>query len=64
LAVNLDLAKNGLFADASSQEKPGKSLEVFPARTSPSMERGHCFMSKATAKNLAELFHVSVEKFL
>ena len=47
-----------------SQQELGKKLGSFSRQNISNMERGHRPISKLTAKNLAELFDVSVEKFL
>ncbi|MBS3780193.1 MAG: helix-turn-helix transcriptional regulator [Desulfovermiculus sp.] len=47
-----------------SQEELGKKLGSFSRQNISNMERGHRPISKLTAKRLAELFDVSVEKFL
>ena len=47
-----------------SQAELGKKLGNFTRQNISNMENGHRFISKATAKRLAELFDVSVEKFL
>ena len=47
-----------------SQEELGRNLGHFTRQNISNMENGHRFISKATAKKLAELFDVSVEKFL
>jgi len=47
-----------------SHEKLGKKLGGLPRQNISNMERGHRSISKAVSKKLAELFDVSVEKFL
>ena len=47
-----------------SQEALGKRLGNFTRQNISNMERGHRPISKAVAKRMAELFDVSVEKFL
>lgn len=47
-----------------SQEELGRKLGHFTRQNISNMENGHRFISKTTAKRLAELFDVSVEKFL
>ena len=47
-----------------TQDELGKKLGKFTRQNISNMERGHRDISKATAKKLAELFEVSVEKFL
>jgi transcriptional regulator with XRE-family HTH domain len=47
-----------------SQEKLGKKIGSFTRQNISNMERGHRSISKAVAKKLAELFDVSLEKFL
>jgi len=47
-----------------SQEKLGKKIGSFSRQNISNMERGHRSISKVTAKKLAELFDISVEKFL
>ena len=46
------------------QEELGKKLGNFTRQNISNMENGHRPISKAVAKKLAELFDVSVEKFL
>jgi transcriptional regulator with XRE-family HTH domain len=47
-----------------SQEELGGKLGRFGRQNISNMERGHRQISRNVAKNLAELFDVSVEKFL
>jgi plasmid maintenance system antidote protein VapI len=47
-----------------SQENLGRKLGRFTRQNVSSMERGHRAISKPVAKKLAEVFDVSVEKFL
>ncbi|MDZ7831065.1 MAG: helix-turn-helix transcriptional regulator [Desulfobacterales bacterium] len=47
-----------------TQEELGKKLGRFTRQNISNMERGHRGISKSVAKRLAELFDVSVEKFL
>ena len=47
-----------------SQETLGKKIGSFSRQNISNMERGHRPISKAVAKRMAELFDVSVEKFL
>jgi len=47
-----------------TQEELGKKLGNFTRQNISNMERGHRPISKAVALRLAELFDVSVEKFL
>ena len=47
-----------------TQEELGQRLGSFSRQNISNMERGHRSISKATAKKLAKLFDVSVEKFL
>jgi DNA-binding XRE family transcriptional regulator len=47
-----------------SQEALGQKIGSFHRQHISNMERGHRPISKITAKRLAELFDVSVEKFL
>jgi DNA-binding XRE family transcriptional regulator len=47
-----------------SQEELGRKLGRFSRQNISNMENGHRSISKATAKRLAQVFDVSVEKFL
>jgi len=47
-----------------SQEELGRKLGHFTRQNISNMENGHRLISKTTAKRLAELLDVSVEKFL
>ena len=47
-----------------SQENLGRKLGHFTRQNVSNMERGHRAISKPVAKKLAEVFDVSVEKFL
>jgi DNA-binding XRE family transcriptional regulator len=47
-----------------TQEALGKKLGNFTRQNISNMENGHRSISKAAAKKLAELFDVSIEKFI
>jgi transcriptional regulator with XRE-family HTH domain len=47
-----------------SQAELGRKLGRFSRQNISNMENGHRSISKATAKRLAQVFDVSVEKFL
>lgn len=47
-----------------SQQELGEKLGGLPKQHVSNMETGHRAISKATAKRLAEVFEVSVEKFI